>query len=580
MPVVATAGHVDHGKSALIRALTGRDPDRLEEEKRRGLTIDLGFAWLDLPSGRRISFVDVPGHRRFIGNMLTGVGSLNAVMFVVAANEGWMPQSEEHLAILDLLGVGQGVVALTKTDLVDSETTRDLVEQVRVKLQGTTLEALPIVPVSALTSTGLGELTQALEGISVASPSLRRPRLWVDRAFTVAGAGTVVTGTLVGGSLTVGDSIGIWPSGETARIRGLETNDRTVDSVPPDSRVAANLQGAAGVGRGSLLAAPGTLTPARRWLVDLRPTRYESELIERGSFLLYLGTLAISASLRLLAAGLGIVEFQQPVPVEAGDRFILRETGRQRVTAGGEVMMPSPPKGAGLVELGKRLRHALPHGPDAVAGEMLSHLGHVDSTSLTNWSGGSTIGLRADGLAISNEEIDRLAAKGVEMVESHHRDHPLEAGLGLGALANSLLIGDDGARLLVERSPLLQLQGSVVSRVGIEQAQVVADPRWPAIRARLRTLTPPSIAEAGLPPDLLRALSRSGEVIRVSDDFVYLPETMAEVIAVIRSFETPFTVSEFRARAGVSRKYAVPLLEYADREGITLRQGDLRTSRR
>ena len=205
MPVVATAGHVDHGKSALIQALTGRDPDRLEEEKRRGLTIDLGFAWLDLPSGRRISFVDVPGHRRFIGNMLTGVGSLNAVMFVVAANEGWMPQSEEHLAILDLLGVSEGVVALTKADLVDPATTLDLVEQVRVKLLGTTLEALPIVPVSALSYRGLGELTQALEEIPPGSPSRGRPRLWVDRAFTVGGAGTRVNGTLVGGGLAVGD---------------------------------------------------------------------------------------------------------------------------------------------------------------------------------------------------------------------------------------------------------------------------------------------------------------------------------------------------------------------------------------
>lgn len=578
MSVVATAGHVDHGKSALIQALTGRDPDRLEEEKRRGLTIDLGFAWLDLPSGRRLSFVDVPGHRRFIGNMLTGVGSLNAVLFVVAANEGWMPQSEEHLAILDLLGVSEGVVALTKSDLVDPQRILDLVEDVRGKLRDTTLEALPIVPVSALTSAGLGELMRALEGIPAASASRGRPRLWVDRAFTVVGAGTVVTGTLVGGSLTVGESISIWPSGETARIRALETNDRSVDSVQPESRVAVNLQGA--VGRGSLLAAPGTLTPARRWLADLRPTRYEPELIERGSFLLYVGTLAVSASLRLLADGFGIVEVQRPVPVEAGDRFILRETGRQLVTAGGVVLMPSPPKRAPLVELGQSLRRALPLGADEIAGAMLSHLDRLDSTSLTNWSGGSTAGLRADGQAISTDEVERLGEKAVELVESHHRDQPLEGGLGLGALARALSIGEELARFLVERSSLLHLQGSLVSRVGIEAEQVGADPRWPPIKAKLKTLTPPSIGEAGLPPDLLRALTRTGEVVRVSDDLVYLPESIDEIIALIRSFELPFTVSEFRVRAGVSRKYAVPLLEYADREGVTLRQGDLRTTRR
>ena len=580
MSVVATAGHVDHGKSALVRALTGRDPDRLEEEKRRGLTIDLGFAWLDLPSGRRISFVDVPGHRRFIGNMLTGVGSLDAVLFVVAANEGWMPQSEEHLAILDLLKVSQGAVALTKSDLVDPQTVSDQVDQIRVRLRGTTLEELPIIAVSALTSAGLAEVTEALDRITAQPTSPGRPRLWVDRAFTVPGAGTVVTGTLVGGSLAAGEEIYIWPSGETTRIRGLETNDRPIEAVMPASRVAVNLQSSVEVGRGSLLAAPGTLSPTSRWLVDLRPTRYEKELIERGSFLLYLGTLATSAGLRLLSDGLGLVAIGQDVPVEAGDRFILRETGRQRVTAGGVVLMPSPPKKGSLVELGHRLRRSLTVGPDGIADAMLSHVGRLDSTSLTNWSGGSRAGVRADGLAISTKEIDRLAEQAVELVASHHRDHPLEAGLGLGAMAHALTIGDELARLVVAQSPLLQVQGAVVSMAGVERGQVTADSRWPAIRENLRSLTPPSIVQAGLPPDLLRALIRTGELVRVSNDLVYLPEAIEDVLAIIRTFESPFTVSEFRARAGVSRKYAVPLLEYTDREGFTLRQGDLRTKRR
>jgi selenocysteine-specific elongation factor len=577
--VIATAGHVDHGKSALVQALTGSDPDRLEEEKRRGLTIDLGFAWMDLPSGRRISFVDVPGHRRFIGNMLTGVGSLDAVLFVVAADEGWMPQTEEHLAILDLLGVGRGVVALTKSDLLDPAAVVKAVEDVRTKIKGTTLEPLPIVPVSALTSVALGELIEALERIPEVPVSGARPRLWVDRSFTVAGAGLVVTGTLVGGGMVVGDAVTVWPSGETARVRGLETNDRSAKAVMAMSRVAVNLSGIAAAGRGSLLAKPGTLSPSRRWLVELRSTRYEAELIERGSFLLYLGTLAVSATVRLLGDGVGLIEVDQDVPVQAGDRFILRETGRQRVTAGGVVLMPSPPKKGPLVELGLRLGSSLELGPDEVAGVMLSHEGRIDSTSLTNWSGGSTAGVRADGLSISGEEIERLAEEAVELVESYHRDHPLEAGLGLGAMTKSLSVGDELARLLVEQSSLLHLQGSVVSRVGLEQAQVTADPRWPPIKENLRTLTPPSILEAELPSDLLRALIQSGEVVRVSNDLVYLPEEIDRVVAIIRTFAAPFTVSEFRARAGVSRKYAVPLLEYTDREGITLRQGDFRTAR-
>jgi selenocysteine-specific elongation factor len=577
--VVATAGHVDHGKSALIQALTGRDPDRLEEEKRRGLTIDLGFAWMDLPSGRRISFVDVPGHRRLIGNMLTGVGPLDAVLFVVAADEGWMPQTEEHLAILDLLGVGRGVVALTKSDLVPPEAVGKAVEDVRTKIKGTSLEPLPIVPVSAVTSVALGELIEALERIPEVPVSGARPRLWVDRSFTVAGVGLVVTGTLVGGGLAVGDAVTVWPSGATARVRGLETNDRSTEAVLAVSRVAINLSGSAAVGRGSLLAKPGTLSPSRRWLVELRSTRYEPELIERGSFLLYLGTLAVSATVRLLGNGLGLIGVEQDVPVQAGDRFILRETGRQRVTGGGVVLMPSPPKKSPLVELGLRLRGALAFGPDEVAGAMLSYTGRLDSTSLTNWSGGGRAGVGADGLTISDEEIERLTEKAVELVESHHRDHPLEGGLGLGAMSKSLSIGDGLARLLVGQTPLLHLQGSVVSRLGIEHRQVTADPRWLEIRENLRSLTPPSIDEAGLPPDLLRALIRTGEIVRVSDDFVYLPESIDDLLAVIRSFEAPFTVSEFRSRAGVSRKYAVPLLEYADREGFTLRQGDLRTAR-
>src|SRR5688572_29742288 len=245
--VVATAGHVDHGKSSLIVRLTGMDPDRWEEEKRRGLTIDLGYAWGELPSGREVGFVDVPGHERFIANMLAGVGPVRLVLFVVAANEGWRRQSEEHLAILDVLGVAGGVLALTKTDLVDAEALERVEEDVRERLDGTMLDGAPIVHVSATTGEGLDELRTDLDAMlaSAPAPEEGRARLFVDRAFTIAGAGTVTTGTLGGSCFAVGDEVEVYPEGIGARIRSLQTHRRPEERACPVSRVAANLSGLA-----------------------------------------------------------------------------------------------------------------------------------------------------------------------------------------------------------------------------------------------------------------------------------------------------------------------------------------------
>ncbi len=247
--VVATAGHVDHGKSSLILRLTGMDPDRWEEEKRRGLTIDLGYAWCELPSGREIGFVDVPGHERFIANMLAGVGPVRLVLFVVAANEGWRQQSEEHLAILDVLGVEGGVVALTKQDLVDRETLDLAEEQVRERLEGTVLGSARIIRVSATTGEGLDDLRAALDQVlaEASPPPETRARLFVDRVFTISGAGTVVTGTLGGSALAVGDDVELYPHGRTARVRSLQTHKRDAARAIPVARVAANL---AGTGKG------------------------------------------------------------------------------------------------------------------------------------------------------------------------------------------------------------------------------------------------------------------------------------------------------------------------------------------
>ena len=268
--VIGTAGHIDHGKSSLVKALTGIDPDRLEEEKRRGMTIDLGFAYMDLPSGRHLGIIDVPGHQRFLKNMLAGVHGIDAVLFVVAADEGPMPQTHEHLAILDLLGVTHGVIALTKADLVDSDWLRLVSDEVHRVVSKTALRAAPIISVSALSGTGLDQLKDALDQqLAGASPrpDTGRPRLAVDRSFAMSGFGTVVTGTLVGGSLRVGDDLALYPTGRSLRVRGLQQHNRTVDLARPGSRTAVNVVGAdrKDIARGHVIAPPGSSRPPDGW---------------------------------------------------------------------------------------------------------------------------------------------------------------------------------------------------------------------------------------------------------------------------------------------------------------------------
>src|SRR5918996_3849066 len=346
--VVATAGHVDHGKSSLIIRLTGMDPDRWEEEKRRGLTIDLGYAWCELPSGREIGFVDVPGHERFVANMLAGVGPVRLVLFVVAANEGWRRQSEEHLAILDVLGIEGGVVALTKRDLVDTEELDLAEEEIRDRLEGTVLGDARIVRVSATTGEGLDDLRTALDDVFAAAspPPETRARLFVDRVFTISGAGTVVTGTLGGGALADGDEVELYPHGRTARIRSLQTHKRDVDRVIPVARVAANLVGP-GKGelrRGDVVGAAGAWRPTTVFDGTVRPVRGLSHPITgRGAFKVYVGATEADAAVRIFGGGRVAVGEEsyvritaaRPLVLDVFDRFVLRESGRQETVGGG-----------------------------------------------------------------------------------------------------------------------------------------------------------------------------------------------------------------------------------------------------
>ena len=599
MPVVATAGHVDHGKSTLVQALTGRDPDRWAEEKRRGMTIDLGFAWATLPSGRRVSFVDVPGHRRFMSNMLAGVGPVDAALLVVAADEGWMPQSEEHLAVLDLLGIDRAVVALTKSDRVDAAILRERMGEISERLAGTSLEGSPVIALSALTGHGLDDLRESLdrtfgESAMVAAADGRgRPRLWVDRSFSIQGAGTVVTGTLTGGTLAVGDEVAVWPGSLMARIRSLQSSEETVDRIGPSTRVAINLAGIdrEAVKRGAMVSLPGSMHPTKRVLVGMRRARYEGELTERGSYLLYVGTYGAKTSLRLLEEAppahgrptVALLEVEQSLNVEAGDRFIIRDSGRQVVIGGGSVLDSDPPRRRQEARrLGVALAEVVELGPDVVASVMLKHGGRGSLEALSARSGGGVPrdAVVAGDVAVSRDEAVRLASALEAEVASFHRTNRLEKGIGLGQLAVALNLDQEMTRAIVG-STELELSGSVVSARGRQRDEIDFDPRWTTAKGVLEAagMAPPPIKELGLDGELLRILVRSGRLVRVSDDLVYLPEEATRMLELLKSIGGPFSVSEFRQKAGISRKHAVPFLEYTDREGVTLRSGDLRTVR-
>ena len=356
MRVVATAGHVDHGKSTLVRALTGMEPDRFAEERARGLTIDLGFAWTTLPGGGELAFVDVPGHVRFIRNMLAGVGMVEACLFVVAATEGWKPQSEEHLRILELLGVRHGVVALTKVGLVDGDLLELARSDVVEHIEGTFLGDAEMVDIDAVAGIGVDELRGALSRLTTAgtpAPDRGRPRLWIDRAFVVRGSGTVVTGTLTGGALRTGDELAILPGDRAVRVRGLQSLKRWHDEVGPGSRVAANLSGAtpADASRGRALVRSCQWRPTSMADASFEVlATLDHEVTRRGSYAAYLGSGEHHVTIRLLGGRLLApgerawvrLHLPVPLPLVRGDRYVLREDGRSETVGGGEIIDVAP----------------------------------------------------------------------------------------------------------------------------------------------------------------------------------------------------------------------------------------------
>jgi selenocysteine-specific elongation factor len=434
--VIATAGHVDHGKSSLIIRMTGIDPDRWAEEKRRGLTIDLGYAWCTLPSGREIGFVDVPGHERFVGNMLAGVGPVRLVLFVVAADEGWKPQSEEHLQILDVLGIAGGVVALTKRDLVDDETLEIATGEVLERVAGTVLAEAPVIPVSAETGAGVDTLIAALDTLlaSAPTPEPARTRLFVDRVFTIKGAGTVATGTLTGGCLSASQIVEAYPEGRRTRVRGLQTHKHDESRVCPVTRVAVNLTGADRdeLARGDVLAEPGAWRPTTVFDVAIQPVRGLERIPARGAFKVYAGAAEVDAKIRLLDEPFARVRTSQPLVLDVFDRFVVRESGRQRTVGGGTVLDVGPPRGADPRHRSFLARRAAA-AHDELPGLVVEERGAVRAEDVVLLTGGEPPDPH-DGWCIAPAVRQAVRDAVHDVLSAFHRFEPLEEGAPLGVV--------------------------------------------------------------------------------------------------------------------------------------------------
>lgn len=631
MFVVGTSGHVDHGKSTLVRALTGINPDRLREEQEREMTIDLGFAWMTLPSGREISFVDVPGHEDFIRNMLAGVGGIDVALLVVAADEAVMPQTREHLAILDLLQVPQGLVALTKSDLVADPDWLELVqEEVREELAGTVLAQAPIVPVSAHTGDGLPALLAELDRLlDTASPrpDLGRPRLPIDRVFTMSGFGTVVTGTLSEGRLQVGQEVAILPEGLRARIRGLQSHRHKVSEVTPGARVAANLTGVdtAQLARGQVLCLPNTLTATQLLDAQFRllprapwPLKHNTQVE------FFLGTARVPARIRLLDAETlepgqscwAQFRLEQPLVALRGDRYVVRLASPSITLGGGMVVQPHParrhqrfrsavlaqlnaltqgdPEQVLLHQLGGRI---VPWRALAQASGLTSEVAEQAARSLAQRGAlvilaelGPEGDIPPTAGVLPRIQWDALWARAEADLRAYQQRFPLRAGMPRQELRNRLQVESEFWASALERAvgegrvradgnevctPDHQVQLSREQQAAVERAlrAFAENPQLPPSQAQL---------EQWLDADLLQHLVETGRLIRSSEGVFFSGEDFARMEqALIDHLKAhgAATVAEVRDLLNTSRKYALAFLEETDRRRVTKRMGDVRVLR-
>ena len=573
MHVVATAGHVDHGKSTLVKALTGTDPDRLAEERRRGLTIELGYCWTSWPEVGEVAFVDVPGHERFVTTMLAGVGPVPAALLVVAADDPWMPQAAEHLAALDALGVRHAVVAVTRADLADPgpAAARAAAEVARTGLAGA-----PVVAVSGRTGAGLDDLRTALASTVAALPDPdpgADVRLWVDRRFTVRGAGTVVTGTLPAGTVRAGDVLAVGDA--PVRVRGVQALGRDRTEVSGVARVALNLTGEVDqVTRGSALVTPDAWHHTTVADVRLAGTG-EPPL----AAVLHVGAADVPVRCRPLGDGLARLGLDRPLPLRIGDRALLRDPGRRTLWRV-DVLDPDPPQ---LRRRGSAARRAqqlagadgTPRLDDELARRGLLHRDRLRRLGIPAEDGDHVLaGSWLVSPALGADLADRLPG----LVEEHARAHPLDPAVPLGVLASRLgLPSPDIVRALV-RPPLRVVDG----RVAAPGAGALPDQVGEAVEMLRRDLradpfaapTADRLRELGLDDRALAAADRSGRLWRVGPGIVLLPDAADAAVVRLRELEQPFTTSAARERLGTSRRVVLPLLDQLDRAGRTRRLPD------
>ena len=583
MYVVATAGHVDHGKSTLVRALTEMDPDRWEEEKRRGLTIDLGFAWTTLPSGADVAFVDVPGHEKFLGNMLAGVGPAPVVLFVVAADEGWQAQSTDHRDALRALGVEHGIIALTRSD----RATVDRTAEIRTQLAGTPLADAPIIPVSAPTGDGIVELRQELDEVlaAVTAPDEQAPvRLWVDRAFSVKGAGTVVTGTLAAGTLRVGDSLKVATAGgeRDVEIRGLHSENRAQDSLGPVTRAAVNLRGAdaTDIHRGDVLLTPGAWRLVDH--LDVRRT-FGAELDGLpDNLVVHTGTAGVEAHLRPLSADFARISLAHPLPLRLLDRFVVRSPGGRHVVAGVEAVDLRPPE---LNRRGAARRRAEELSTQDSFRDPSSYLRRVGFARVDDLArDGFITAAPPQGIIafrdwwIAASQVTRWKQSLIDALHAHTAAHPLAPGMPRKAAMDALGLQEEGLLGLAIAAAKAESSEGVLRLPGQQADLGPAERGVAAIEERLKAepfAAPEAddLTELGLGPKELAAAERAGRLLRLKQGIVLLPSAPEEARRRLAGLEQPFTLSAARQALGTTRRVAIPLLEYLDAQRIT-RRGD------
>jgi selenocysteine-specific elongation factor len=628
--ILGTAGHIDHGKSSLVKALTGTDPDRLKEEKERGITLDLGFASLDLPGGNRLGIVDVPGHEGLIKNMLAGIGGIDIVMLVIAADEGIMPQTREHLAICDLLQVKKGLIALTKMDMVDKDWLALVQDEVRDFVKGTFLEKSPIVPVSSKTEENLPALVQELARLAgevTPKSSNGILRLPIDRVFTMKGFGTVITGTLLSGTISTEQEVDVLPRGITTKVRGIQSHNRAVQRSVAGQRTAVNLQGVEKdqLSRGDTIVSAGFFTPTKTLDAKLDLLKQAPRGLKTGSRIRFynttqeaIGRIAILGSNELAPGQEAYVQLrlEQPVIVQNGDRYILRFYSPMETLGGGMVLNPHPRrhkqaamqeslKNLGILEKGTtEEKLALFISGKSLAGmEEAEIIGTVaadkQEIAATLASLARTkIVLRVDNLYVHTFHLGTMEKKVIDLITKYHTENPLKPGLDKEELKGALKLRLSSKVLnmtidgLVKKKQI-EVEGSKLKLPGFKAAvgkdqgavkdkiveAIKKGGTQPPVREELPSLFGITDKDA---KDLLKLLADEGRTVRINDSLHLDKDIVDKIRTDLKKYleeRKEITMAEFRDLAKTSRKFAVPLMEYFDSQKLTQRVGDKRVLR-